>query len=233
MQVGAELQDCRDVVHAIIRPPRLSQRQFDLVTSTSATETIFDDPSHDPSVRFFGLDWQQLFGRCFSLSLNINIFRTQVIDPDLAIDLLLLNSILKDLARIEVDVTSHGEAVLNGRLSKSQQLIIQQEQTRLNSLTPAMTNCKVSKSRSFRDTNGNRRSQRQLSRYRKTRTTDLNKLSMGMAKSEEEVSKEWKEVLDESAALENKLAAAEGSTGEPRRKTSFIQNVSNIFKNIR
>ena len=32
---------------------------------------------------------------------------------------------LKDISRVEADVVSHGEAVLNGRLSKSQQRLIQ------------------------------------------------------------------------------------------------------------
>ena len=40
-------------------------------------------------------------------------------------DLVLLSSMLKDLSRVEADVVSHGEAVLNGRLSKSQQRLIQ------------------------------------------------------------------------------------------------------------
>ena len=44
---------------------------------------------------------------------------------DSPVDLVLLSSMLKDISRVEADVVSHGEAVLNGRLSKSQQRLIQ------------------------------------------------------------------------------------------------------------
>ena len=42
--------------------------------------------------------------------------------------ILLVNKILQDLSTIEADVTSHAEAVLKGRLSKSQQRLIRREQ---------------------------------------------------------------------------------------------------------
>ena len=44
------------------------------------------------------------------------------------VDLILVNTILRDLSTIEADVTSHAEAVLHGRLSKSQQRLIRNEQ---------------------------------------------------------------------------------------------------------
>ena len=47
------------------------------------------------------------------------------VGPDSPVDLVLLSSMLKDISRVEADVVSHGEAVLNGRLSKSQQRLIQ------------------------------------------------------------------------------------------------------------
>jgi len=234
LQVGTELQDARDLLRRLSRPPRLTSRQFDLVFNQADADPTEVDPYHDPSVRFFGLDWQHLFGRCFSLSLNLAALRAQMTEPGLEVDLVLLSSILRDLARIEIEATAHGEAVTHGRLSKSQQMLISREQSRYTNLTPssaAAATARVSKSRSFRDTSFGRKQQR----YRKNRTTDLHKLSLPSAlpststarrdDAEDELSNEWKEVLAESAAAE--------AANDIKRKTSFIQNVSSLFKNIR
>lgn len=224
VQVSTEIQDAKDLILAICKP-RVSVRQLELINSSTESDA---DPAIDPSVRFFGLDWQQIFGKCFSLSLNLQIFRTQAMDDGCSLDLVLLNTILKDLTNIEVDVNSHCEAVLHGRLSKSQQLLIQQEQRRFSSLAPpnpAGLDHKVAKSRSFRDTTGQKKV-RQVQRYKKNKTTDFNKLTPSVTtgnisghqneRDQKSIDKEWQEVLQ-----------------EPRRKTSFIQNVSSIFKNIR
>ena len=32
----------------------------------------------DPSVRFFGIEWDRVFGKCFALSLNVKIFHQQI-----------------------------------------------------------------------------------------------------------------------------------------------------------
>lgn len=231
LQVSAELQDARDVVYALCRPPRLSQRQFELVTS----EDTLEDPANDPSVRFFGIDWQQLFAKCFSLSFNVQILKGQVVEGG-ELDLVLLSTILKAMASVETDILSHGEAVTHGRLSKSQQEIIQREQVRLSAIgssnSHSSNGCKNLKSRSFRDVGGQRK-QRQLSKYKKNKTTDLNKLTSSLSMSESmsqplvtaaaatDHSDEWEEVLKSS------------SSTTPKRKSSFIQNVSSIFKNIR
>lgn len=222
--MSTEIQDAKDLILAICKP-RVSVRQLELINSSTESDA---DPAIDPSVRFFGLDWQQIFGKCFSLSLNLQIFRTQAMDDGCSLDLVLLNTILKDLTNIEVDVNSHCEAVLHGRLSKSQQLLIQQEQRRFSSLAPpnpAGLDHKVAKSRSFRDTTGQKKV-RQVQRYKKNKTTDFNKLTPSVTtgnisghqneRDQKSIDKEWQEVLQ-----------------EPRRKTSFIQNVSSIFKNIR
>ena len=170
------------------------------------------------------------------------------------IDLVLLNSILKDLASIEVDVTSHGEAVLHGRLSKSQQQLIKQEQSRLNSLVPP-PQPKVSKSRSFRDssTSGSQRRHRQISKYKKNKTTDLHKLqdqqeqqqqgttcnannnsSCSRSQSTTVFDNNNEKALSTAGPAEDEWQAAmRQQQSSARRKSSFIQNVSSIFKNIR
>ena len=30
----------------------------------------------DPSVQFFGIDWERVFGRCFSLSMHVNLLES-------------------------------------------------------------------------------------------------------------------------------------------------------------
>ena len=250
LQVSSELQDARDIIQNICKPPRLTQREYELIVCSNFDD-LFEDPSVDPSVRFFGIDWQQTYGKCFSLSLNIQIFRTQVLN-NLCIDLVLLNSILKDLCKIEVDATSHCEAIMQGRLSKSQIKLIKQEQCKFRSFGPPSPapSAKVSKSKSFRDTSSkvnSQRAARQISKYKKNKTTDLHKLQQ----QDEETSSnnnnirsksstlappscrrasqlnnnnnldEWEEVLEETLST------------KPRRKSSFMQNVSSMFKSIK
>lgn len=241
LQVGAELQDVKDLVCALCAPPRLTPRQFDLLVSSTQQDHLLEfDASLDPSVRFFGVDWQLVFGKCFSLSLNVGIFRAQALDSAAPLDLVLVHSILKDLARVEVDVTSHGEAVMNGRLSKSQQRLIKQEQSRLTSLAVPASQAKVTKSRSFRESGSFRsgqRGQQQQRKYKKNKTTDFNRLTES-ASTQDHLS---------SYASERKTSAPERRTTSSeewdevlrsereagKRKSSFIQNVSSLFKNIR
>ena len=108
---------------------------------------------------------------------------------------------LKDLSSVEADVTSHGEAVLQGRLSKSQQRLIRREQ--LKNCAPLMpsasqhdvrrkkssivrknSNAKGSnlqKSKSFKRFGQSslaacRKQSEPIYKYRKNKTTNLDKL---------------------------------------------------------
>ena len=90
----------------------------------------------DPSVQFFGIDWERAFGRCYGLSMQIKQLEVLLKeDPEVEIDILLINRMLRDLAAIEADVQSHSEAVLRGRLSKSQRQLIFDEQSKYAALT--------------------------------------------------------------------------------------------------
>ena len=55
-------------------------------------------------------------------------------NSQLEFDLLVVNKMLRELAAIEADVLSHSEAVLRGRLSKSQQQLIFDEQLKYAAL---------------------------------------------------------------------------------------------------
>ena len=57
------------------------------ITGPNSRQTFDDDDclidmmsscNLDPSVRFFGIEWERVFGRCFALSLNVKIFHQQV-----------------------------------------------------------------------------------------------------------------------------------------------------------
>ena len=89
--MSAELQDAKDTILAICKD-HISIRQWRLlldITGPNPEQKNIDDDlisgmmstcCLDPSVRFFGIEWERVFGRCFSLSLNINIFRQQILE---------------------------------------------------------------------------------------------------------------------------------------------------------
>ena len=114
-----------------------------------------------------------------------------------------MSTLLKDFSSLEADVTSHGEAVLQGRLSKSQQRLIRREQLKncapLNpsssihdvrrkksSIVRKNSNAKerinLQKSKSFRRFGpsslaaAGRKQSEPIYKYRKNKTTNLDKL---------------------------------------------------------
>ena len=61
------------------------------ITGPNCTQNVGDDDDEfivsmmgscnlDPSVRFFGIEWERVFGRCFSLSLNVKILGQQIMN---------------------------------------------------------------------------------------------------------------------------------------------------------
>lgn len=232
VQVGAEIQDGRDLLSSICKD-RLPIRHWQLLFESKKGEE--DNPTTcltgfdmDPSVQFFGIDWERVSGRCFSLSMHANILETVLHDnTEAQLDLVLINKMLRDLAVIEADVLSHSEAVLRGRLSKSQRQLILDEQVKYASLS---TTIQVTKSRSFRDTSSKSRPGRP---YRKNKTTHLDKLTTSMSAhtircSSSSDDEDGGQVLDKKPTLV--------SINSPlKRKSSngFMQNVTSMFKNIR
>ena len=234
----------------------------------------------DPSVQFFGIDWERVFGRCFSLSMHANLLEStlalqdsiaeeptsaqtiksndgdsNLISPEL--DLVRVNKMLKELAAIEADVLSHSEAVLRGRLSKSQRQLIFDEQ---NKYAPLTTSTSISKSKSFRDS---KKGSRPMIKYRKNKTTNLDKLTSSMSahtircgegdSNPLTSSGDDNDILDEQT---NSLLSSEkkstlvsmsnksgrklstggngNNTGNTNSTSSgFMQNMTSMFKNIR
>jgi len=225
VQLGAELQDAKDTVLSICKecmPNRQWRILLDIIGPNCKPEVDDDEDEFivsmmgscnlDPSVRFFGIEWERVFGRCFSLSLNVKIFGQQIMNATedtfrqssgSSIDLILVNTLMKDFSTLEADVASHGEAVLQGRLSKSQQRLIRREQLKncaplshtanINNnfrrkasgivrKTSSSKSTNLQKSKSFRRvgptslaTTGRKQSE-PIYKYRKNKTTHLDKL---------------------------------------------------------
>ena len=270
---------------------RLPDRQWKLLFESDDSD--LDDKlgfDLDPSVQFFGIDWERVFGRCFSLSMHVNLLESALVlqeseleaeyqnklnkqtnfpnsethpksvqsAPEL--DLVRINKMLKELAAIEADVLSHSEAVLRGRLSKSQRQLIFDEQNKYASLT---TQTSISKSKSFRDAgSGSKNRPRQAIKYRKNKTTNLDKLTSSMSAHTIRCGEENNLSTDDgnennsdeqtNSLLENckKSTLVSMSASSKRKSTSgsmngsgsnngsnttsgFMQNVTSMFKNIR
>jgi len=289
IQVGAEIQDAKDLLSSICKD-RLPDRQWKLLFESDDSD--LDDKlgfDLDPSVQFFGIDWERVFGRCFSLSMHVNLLESALVlqeseleadsqnklnkqtnflnseeNPQSApeLDLVRINKMLKELAAIETDVLSHSEAVLRGRLSKSQRQLIFDEQNKYASLT---TQTSISKSKSFRDAgSGSKNRPRQAIKYRKNKTTNLDKLTSSMSAHTIRCGEENNSSTDDgnennsdeqtNSLLENckKSTLVSMSASSKRKSTSgsmsgsgngsnngssttsgFMQNVTSMFKNIR
>ncbi|XP_040575389.1 uncharacterized protein [Lepeophtheirus salmonis] len=229
VQLQAELQDIKDNLYSLVES-RLTPRQLNLLSFNEP----FQDPTYDPSIRFFGIDWDQIFGKCFNISTSIKIFSQGYLHlrENAELDIFLLNSILLDLSRLEMDITSHAEAVLNGRLSKSQIRLIQEEQTRLRTMFPPASVTlpqnwsSVSKSKSFREISGKKRV---TSKYRKNKTSEFydhgHRCSSDLGTRSEEEGSQTTLAMSRDEDMEKPVFI--------RRKSSFMQNVSNLLKNIR
>jgi len=292
IQVGAEIQDAKDLLSSICKD-RLPDRQWKLLFESDDSD--LDDKlgfDLDPSVQFFGIDWERVFGRCFSLSMHVNLLESalalqeseleaesqnklnkqtnfssseenpQSVQSAPELDLVRINKMLKELAAIETDVLSHSEAVLRGRLSKSQRQLIFDEQNKY-ALLPTQTS--ISKSKSFRDAgSGSKNRPRQAIKYRKNKTTNLDKLTSSMSAHTIRCGEENKSSNDDgnennsdeqtNSLLENckKSTLVTMSASSKRKSTSgsmsgsgngsnngssttsgFMQNVTSMFKNIR
>jgi len=256
IQVGAEIQDARDILSSICKD-RLPYRQWKLLfESDDSDDDLQLGVDLDPSVQFFGIDWERVFGRCFSLSMHVNLLESILIEENdscIEVDLVRVNKMLKELAAIEADVLSHSEAVLKGRLSKSQRQLIFDEQNKYASL---MTTTSISKSKSFRDNSKNGK-QRPTVKYRKNKTTNLDKLTSSMSAhtitgcntsaissgeddndvSAPTVDEQTNALLDKKSTLVSMSTKRKGSSnsgaGNGGNGSGFMQNMTSMFKNIR
>jgi len=247
VQVGAEIQDARDLLSALCKhhlPDRHWRLVFEVVDEVdpSGSTGLLSGFDMDPSVQFFGIDWEKVFGRCYGLSMQIKQLEVLLKeDPEVEIDILLINKMLRELAAIEADVLSHSEAVLRGRLSKSQRQLIFDEQSKYAALTTVLKpKPSMSKSRSFRDASLKSRPVK----YKRNKTTNLDKLTSSMSahtlkcpSSSDEEHQAMISAADHTQCDDKKSTVVtinSSSVKQPRKNSgTFMQNVTSMFKNIR
>jgi len=111
MQIIAELEDIRDILLDSVKGS-LSPRQLSVLDNEE------EDLETDPSVQFFGVEWDSVFAKCFGLGLNIRIFKQRLEGG--MVDSINLASILTDLKMVEKQMEQHSIALISGRLSSDQ-----------------------------------------------------------------------------------------------------------------
>merc|ERR550517_1441026 len=70
LQIVSELEDIKEELVYLVRD-QLSPRQLDLLLDTNDDQAV----DTDPSIQFFGVEWNSVFARCFGLGLNMRIFK--------------------------------------------------------------------------------------------------------------------------------------------------------------
>jgi len=110
-QCCAEMQDIQDIWVESVNT-KLSPRQLAFLETEAETA--------DPSVQFFGLEWESVFQRCSSLGANIHTFKQCLVSN--VVDILGLASILQELRRLEGELGDHLVALLAGRLGSAGRL---------------------------------------------------------------------------------------------------------------
>merc|ERR1719431_30939 len=111
LQIIAELEDIRDILLDSVKGS-LSPRQLSVLDNEE------EDLETDPSVQFFGVEWDSVFAKCFGLGLNIRIFKQRLEGG--MVDSINLASILTDLKMVEKQMEQHSIALISGRLSSEQ-----------------------------------------------------------------------------------------------------------------
>merc|ERR1711970_220089 len=111
VQIIAVLQDMRDILVESVRD-KLSPRQVSVI------DTEQEEVETDPSIQFFGVEWDSVFAKCFSIRLNIRIFKQRLEGG--MVDTISLASILVEVRKVEREMEQHSVAVLSGRLSTEQ-----------------------------------------------------------------------------------------------------------------
>merc|ERR1712215_47347 len=157
VQIIAELQDMRDILVESVKD-RLSPRQVSVI------DTEHEEVETDPSFQFFGVEWDSVFAKCFSIGLNIRIFKQRLEGG--MVDTIGLASILVEVRKVEWEMEQHSVAVLSGRLSTEQ--ISQQ----LNQQLTVSQAGQVGKSINNLEGKGNGES-RKVVKYKKNKTENL------------------------------------------------------------
>ena len=110
IQITTELEDIKDDLITLVTG-KVTPRQIQFLKDTESCE----DADIDPSVQFFGVEWNSVFAKCFNLGLNIRIFK-QRLTAD-CVDLGGLAVILQDLSEVRRQMEHHRLALESGVLT--------------------------------------------------------------------------------------------------------------------
>ena len=112
LKIVSELEDIREDLVYLVRD-QLSPRQLDLLLETNDDETV----DADPSIQFFGVEWNSVFARCFGLGLNMRIFKQRHYDG--FVDVTGLACLLSDIAWVRRQMELHSVALSSGVTSQA------------------------------------------------------------------------------------------------------------------
>merc|ERR550517_784247 len=112
LQIVSELEDIKEELVYLVRD-QLSPRQLDLLLDTNDDQTV----DTDPSIQFFGVEWNSVFARCFGLCLNMRIFKQR--QRDGFVDVTGLACLLSDLAWVRRQMELHSVALTSGVTSQA------------------------------------------------------------------------------------------------------------------
>ena len=158
----------------------------------------------DPSVQFFGLEWDSVFAKCFSLGLNIRIFKQRLEGG--MVDSISLASILSELKMVENQMEQHSIALLSGRLSSEQLSQQLQQQLRVSQVGQLARSNNILERE---DKEGRKR----VVKYRKNKTENLAAKLSATTKYDER---------RKSSTVDFGI----------KKKTSFIEKVSNVLSYV-
>merc|ERR1712098_611683 len=195
MQIIAELEDIRDILLDSVKDS-LSPRQLSVLDKEEEELT-------DPSVQFFGVEWDSVFAKCFSLGLNIRIFKQRLEGG--MVDSINLATILTDLKMVVTQMEQHSIALLSGRLSSeqlSQQLQRQLRISKVGQLARSNNNL-------VREEGTGKEERKNIAKYKKNKTENL--------------------AAKISSTRNNERRKSSVTNFGVKKKTSFVEKVSSLF----
>ena len=111
IQILTELEDIKDDLSNLVSG-KVSPRQIQFLKDTESSD---DDAIIDPSVQFFGVEWNSVFAKCFNIGLNVRIFKQRLAAD--CVDLGGLAVILQDLSEVRRNMEHHRRALESGALT--------------------------------------------------------------------------------------------------------------------
>ena len=112
IQIITELEDIKDDLENLVTN-KLSPRQMEFLKETDGD----NGEDNDPSVQFFGVEWNSVFAKCFTVGLNIRIFKQRLAAD--CVDISGLACILTDLGWVKRQMELHSVALESGVLSQA------------------------------------------------------------------------------------------------------------------